>query len=191
MSGMSYSYRYRKRQVLSNLNDTNSVIHSSFCEFCDQHNMLGGCSTCHTVSLPVSWADKWALLKQLNWQRCWLGWIHVGPMNNVLDRLQMQRYLWGGACLGFPAIIKKHSAAADALALQCWVFPAIINCPVITAVAVAAVMMAYTPSLHRVHLASVTDLSGHVESVDRGNASVVLKISSRACRLPGLLQLLT
>jgi len=36
------------------------------------------------------------------------------------------------------------------------------------------------PSIH-----SATDLPGTAESVDRGSASVVVKISSRACSVPG------
>jgi len=46
-------------------------------------------------------------------------------------------------------------------------------------------LMACAPSRHRVHLATVIDLPGKVESVDRGSASVVPKISSCACRMPG------
>jgi len=46
-------------------------------------------------------------------------------------------------------------------------------------------LMLCAPSLHRVRLASETDLPGTVESVDRGSASVVVKISSRACSVPG------
>jgi len=46
-------------------------------------------------------------------------------------------------------------------------------------------LMACAPSRHRLRLASATDLPGTVESVDRGSASVVVKISSRACRVPG------
>ena len=45
-------------------------------------------------------------------------------------------------------------------------------------------LMACAPSRHRVHLATVIDLPGKVESVDRGSASVVPKISSCACRMP-------
>ena len=45
--------------------------------------------------------------------------------------------------------------------------------------------MACAPSRHRLRLASATDLPGTVESVDRGSASVVVKISNRACRVPG------
>ena len=46
-------------------------------------------------------------------------------------------------------------------------------------------LMACVPSRHRVRLASATDLPGTVDSVDRGSVSVVPKISSRACRVPG------
>ena len=48
-------------------------------------------------------------------------------------------------------------------------------------------LMACVPSHHRVglRLASATDLPGTVDSVDRGSVSVVPKISSRACRVPG------
>jgi len=46
-------------------------------------------------------------------------------------------------------------------------------------------LMLCAPSLHRVRLASETNLPGTAESVDRGSASVVVKISSRACSVPG------
>jgi len=46
-------------------------------------------------------------------------------------------------------------------------------------------MVACAPSRHRVRLASATDLPGKLESLDRGGASVVPKISSRASRVPG------
>ena len=40
-------------------------------------------------------------------------------------------------------------------------------------------LMACAPSRHRLRLTSATDLPGTVQSVDRGSASVVVKISSR------------
>ena len=46
-------------------------------------------------------------------------------------------------------------------------------------------LMACAPSHHRVRLASATDLPGTADSVDRGSASVVVKVCSRACRVPG------
>ena len=46
-------------------------------------------------------------------------------------------------------------------------------------------MMAWAPSRHRLRLASATELPGTVDSVDRVSASVVVKISSRVCRVPG------
>ena len=46
-------------------------------------------------------------------------------------------------------------------------------------------LMACAPSHHRVRLASATDLSGTADSVDRESASVVVKVRSRACRVPG------
>jgi len=46
-------------------------------------------------------------------------------------------------------------------------------------------MMTYSSSRYRVRLASLTSLPGNIENVDRGSASVVLKIASCACRVPG------
>jgi len=46
-------------------------------------------------------------------------------------------------------------------------------------------LMACAPSRHRERPASATELSGTVESVDRGSASVVPKISSRSSGVPG------
>jgi len=46
-------------------------------------------------------------------------------------------------------------------------------------------LLACAPSRHRVCLASVTNLPGKVEGVDRKSASVIVKISIRACRVPG------
>ena len=46
-------------------------------------------------------------------------------------------------------------------------------------------LMLCAPSRHRVHLASEIDMPGTVDSVDyTGSASVVVKISNHACRVP-------
>jgi len=53
-------------------------------------------------------------------------------------------------------------------------------------VLLSLLLMACAPSRHRVRLAGVTDLPAEQLTVwNRGSASVVVKIASRACRVPG------